>query len=43
MKVSTVNKVFGDLVYEMSISEYENDYRIYEFKKAEATVYKDKC
>jgi UDP-glucose 4-epimerase len=28
LNVSTVNKVFGDLVYDMSMSEYENDYRV---------------
>lgn len=34
LNVSTVNKVFGDLVYDMSISEYENDYRVCEFKES---------
>jgi nucleoside-diphosphate-sugar epimerase len=33
LRVSTVNKVFGDLVYEKRMSEYENNYRIYEFKE----------
>ena len=28
LNVSTVNKVFGDLVYDMRMSEYENDYRV---------------
>ena len=28
LNVSTVNKVFGDLVYDMSMSEYEFDYRV---------------
>lgn len=28
LNVSTVNKVFGDLVYDMSMSDYESDYRI---------------
>jgi UDP-glucose 4-epimerase len=28
LNVSTVNKVFGELVYDMSMSEYENDYRV---------------
>jgi UDP-glucose 4-epimerase len=28
LNVSTVNKVFGDLVYEMNMSEFENDYRV---------------
>lgn len=31
LNVSTVNKVFGDLVYDMSMSEYESDYRVYGF------------
>ena len=34
LNVSMVNKVFGDLVYDMSISEYENDYRVCEFKES---------
>jgi len=29
-----VNKVFGDLVYDMSMSEYENDYRVFGFKES---------
>lgn len=28
LTVSTVNKVFGDLVYDMSMSDYESDYRV---------------
>jgi nucleoside-diphosphate-sugar epimerase len=32
LNVSTINKVFGDLVYEMIISDYESDYRVCEFK-----------
>jgi UDP-glucose 4-epimerase len=28
LNVSTVNKVFGDLVYDMSMSEYESNYRV---------------
>jgi len=32
LNVSTVNKVFGDLVYDMSMSEYENDYRVCGFR-----------
>jgi UDP-glucose 4-epimerase len=28
LNVSTVNKVFGDLVYDKSMSEYERDYRV---------------
>lgn len=31
LSISTVNKVFGDLVYEMSMSEYGSDYRVCEF------------
>lgn len=34
LNVSTVNKVFGDLVYKMSMSEYKNNYRICGFKKS---------
>ncbi|HAE60994.1 MAG TPA: NAD-dependent epimerase [Eubacteriaceae bacterium] len=34
MNVSTVNKMFGDLVYEMSISDYEIDYRVCGFKES---------
>lgn len=32
LNVSTVNKVFGDLVYEMSMSEFESDYRVCGFR-----------
>ena len=32
MNVSTVNKVFADLVYDMSMSGYESDYRVCGFK-----------
>lgn len=28
LNVSTANKVFGDLVYELSMSDYESDYRV---------------
>jgi UDP-glucose 4-epimerase len=28
LNVSTVNKVFGDLVYDLSMSEYESNYRV---------------
>lgn len=28
LNVSTVNKVFGDLVYDMSMSKYDRDYRV---------------
>lgn len=31
LKVSTVNKVFGDLVYENGMSEYSNRYATYDF------------
>lgn len=34
LNVSTVNKVFGDLVYEKSMSEYENDYRVFDLKES---------
>lgn len=34
LNVNTVNKVFGDLVYEKSMSEYKNDYRVYEFEES---------
>ncbi|NMA49282.1 MAG: NAD-dependent epimerase/dehydratase family protein [Tissierellia bacterium] len=34
LNVSTVNKVFGDLVYDMSMSEYYSDYRIYRFTES---------
>lgn len=31
---STVNKVFGDLVYDMSMSDYVSDYRVCRFKES---------
>lgn len=34
LNVSTVNKVFGDLVYDMSMSEDENDYRVCGFRES---------
>jgi len=34
LNVSTVNKVFGDLVYDMSMSEYEFDYRVCGFRES---------
>lgn len=37
LKVSTVNKVFGNLVYEKSISQYKENYRCYDF---ESTIIK---
>jgi len=33
LNVSTVNKVFGDLLYDMSMSEYERDYRVCGFRE----------
>lgn len=32
LHVRTVNKVFGDLVYDLNISEYECNYRVYGFE-----------
>lgn len=34
LNLSTVNKVFGDLVYDMSMSYYESNYRIYGFRES---------
>ena len=34
LNVSTVNKVFGDLVYDMSMSNYVSDYRVCGFKES---------
>lgn len=34
LNVSIVNKVFGDLVYEKSMSEYTSDYGVYEFEES---------
>jgi UDP-glucose 4-epimerase len=34
LNVSTVNKVFGDLVYDMSVSEYDSDYRVCGFSES---------
>lgn len=34
LNVSTVNKVFGDLVYDMSISEYDANYAIIDFNNS---------
>lgn len=34
LNVSTVNKVFGDLVYDTSMSEYEFDYRVFGFRES---------
>jgi UDP-glucose 4-epimerase len=33
LNISTVNKVFGDLVYDMSMSEYESNYRVCGFRE----------
>ncbi|WP_346934842.1 NAD-dependent epimerase/dehydratase family protein [Clostridium sp.] len=33
LKFSTVNKVFGDLIYEKNVSGYKNKYCIYDLKK----------
>lgn len=34
LKISTVNKVIGDLVYDMSMSKYESNYRVCGFKES---------
>ena len=34
LNVSTVNKVFGDLVYDMSMSDYVSDYRVCGFRES---------
>ena len=34
LRLRTVDKVFRDLVYDMSMSEYESDYRVCEFKES---------
>jgi len=34
LNVSAVNKVFGNLVYELTISELESDYRAFSFKES---------
>jgi nucleoside-diphosphate-sugar epimerase len=34
MKVELINKVFGNLVYEKSMSEYKDDYRVMDFKES---------
>lgn len=34
LNVSTVNKVFGELMYDMSMSEYENEYRVCDFRES---------
>lgn len=34
LNVSIVNKVFGDLTYNKDLSEYEDDYKVYDFKES---------
>ena len=34
IKATTINKVFGDLVYDMSMSEFENDYQVFGFRES---------
>jgi nucleoside-diphosphate-sugar epimerase len=34
LNLNTINKVFGDLVYDMCISEYEFDYRVCDFRES---------
>jgi len=34
LNVSTVNNVFGDLVYDMSMSEYESNYKVCRFRES---------
>lgn len=34
LNVKMVNKVFGDLVYEMNMSDYESNYRVYGFRES---------
>lgn len=34
ININIVNKVFGDLVYEMGLSEFENNYRVCEFRES---------
>lgn len=36
-----INKVFGDLVYDMSLSDFVKDYRIYEFRESIFLTEKD--
>ena len=38
LKTNTVNKVFGDLVYDMSMSEYESNYRVCGFRDSIETT-----
>ena len=34
LNVSIINKVFGDLTYNKDLSEYEDDYKVYDFKES---------
>lgn len=34
LNIGDLNKVFGSLVYELEMSEYKNNYRIYGFKES---------
>lgn len=34
LNITTVNKMFGDLIYDMTMSEYEYDYRVHEFRES---------
>ena len=34
LNVSIINKVFGDLTYNKDLSEYEDDYKVCEFKES---------
>lgn len=34
LKIGTVNKVFGDLVYEKSVVEHESNYRVFDFNES---------
>ncbi len=34
LRISTVNKVFGDLVYEMGMSECDSNYRVYKIRES---------
>lgn len=34
LNISTLNKLFGDLLYDMSMSKYESDYRVFGFRES---------
>lgn len=34
LKFSTIDKLFGNLVYEMNMSDYENNYRVWDFRES---------